>query len=137
MTECNRIRPGPGDFANGGALADLAFLADDAAQALQFQGHAFVAINDIIEGVGDFSGGPVPVERQADGKIPLLQSSQCLEEFAAGVITISGRWQRFRIKAWQEHLLMVALSSILFMGEKGRLMGSYSESRGATTELFD
>jgi hypothetical protein len=55
-------------------LGDLPFLADDAAQALQFERHAFVQLDDLIEGVGHLARHARPLHRQADGEIAFFQS---------------------------------------------------------------
>ena len=62
----DRFRPRSADVAQRGPLGNLPFLADHAAEAVQFVGHPFVQLDDFVKGVGDFAGQAGPLHRQAD-----------------------------------------------------------------------
>jgi len=49
----DRRRPEAGDVAQAPALAELALLADDRRQALELLRHALVALDDIVEDIGN------------------------------------------------------------------------------------
>jgi hypothetical protein len=72
----DRLLPETLDVADVQALAELAFLADHAAEAAQLAGHALVLLDDLVEDVGDLARQPRPVVRQADAGLPLLDGSE-------------------------------------------------------------
>ena len=76
LTESTDSLPGAAHVAERGPLAELALLADDAAEAGQLLGHPLVQLDDLVEGVGHLAGDAGPVERQADDRSALLQGGQ-------------------------------------------------------------
>src|SRR5258706_14396015 len=80
--------PSAAHFADVGALGDLAFAADDAAEALELLGHALVQLDDIVEGVGDLAFEPVEIDRQACREVALFERGESAEEF--GFIELGG-----------------------------------------------
>src|SRR6185295_5447865 len=67
---------------DGGALADLSFLADDPADAVQLVRHFFISLNDVIEGIGNLTSGPIPVQRETGRKVPLFQGGKGGEQLS-------------------------------------------------------
>ena len=65
------------------ALADLAFLADDLRQALEFLGHLLVQGDDFVEEAGDLAVDAVDVFGQANGEIAAAQRAKRADELAA------------------------------------------------------
>ena len=61
----DRVAPEAGDVAERAALAELSLLADDVRQALELVRHPLVALDDLVERVGDASGHAGPFDRQA------------------------------------------------------------------------
>ena len=55
------LAPGASRFVEAGALPRAAFLADHLPDALEFLGHVLVGGDDLVEGVGDFSGQAEPI----------------------------------------------------------------------------
>ncbi len=74
--------PGAPARMEGDALADLALLADHAADAFQFLGHALVGGDDLVERVRHFPFQAAPVRRQANGKVPILGRGEAAKDFS-------------------------------------------------------
>ena len=56
LTELDAGLPGAAGAAQRGALVDLAFLADDLADARELVRQARVQLDDVVERVGDLAG---------------------------------------------------------------------------------
>src|SRR5690606_5915009 len=69
-------------LADGGALGDLAFLTDDAGDAAELAGHAFVELDDLVEGVGDLAVHAVEVDGEAGGEVALLEGEKGGQQFS-------------------------------------------------------
>ena len=80
MTDSTRLLPEAADVAERQPLAELAFLADDAAEAGQLLGHPLVQLDDLVERVGDLAGDAGPLGRQADAGAPLPEGGQPAEQ---------------------------------------------------------
>ena len=76
----DRRRPEAGHVAEAAALAELALLADDRRQALELLRHSLVALDDVVEHVGDASEHAVPFGGQPHGRIAALQRRQRAED---------------------------------------------------------
>jgi hypothetical protein len=70
------VGPGAAHVAQRGALRDLALLADDAAEAVQFPRHALVQLDHVVKGVGNLAGDAGPSHRQASGEIAFAQFAE-------------------------------------------------------------
>ena len=71
----DRLVPEAADVAQRQPLAELAFLADDAAEAAEFAGHPLVQLDDVVEGVGHFAGHAGPVDAAAGRRACLAASA--------------------------------------------------------------
>ena len=57
--------------------ADLSFLTDDAAEALELLGHPLVQLDDVVERVGNFAIDAFEVDRQTrTEKSPFLNATR-------------------------------------------------------------
>ena len=72
----DRISPEAGDVTERAALAELAFLADDARKLLELVRHALVALDDVVEHVGDASQRAWPVRGKPHRGVASLQRVQ-------------------------------------------------------------
>src|SRR6185369_17179542 len=61
------------DFAERQPLTELSLFTYDAAQAAELTGHFFIQLDDVVEGVGNFTRDSRPIERQTSATAPLLQ----------------------------------------------------------------
>ena len=76
----DRLFPEAIDLAQRQALAQLAFLADDAAESRQLAGHALIELDDVVERVGHLAGHAGPVERQTGPAAALLQGQKAVQQ---------------------------------------------------------
>ena len=77
------LRPGSGRRADGGALRDLAFLADRPADAVELTDHLLVEFQDVVERVGDLAVHAGPVHRHPNGEVALLKAISVLSRTLA------------------------------------------------------
>src|SRR5262249_8562133 len=66
-------RPGAARAAHLGALRELAFLADDAADALDLLNHHLVALDDVVDRLGDLAGDPRSARRNPRREVTILE----------------------------------------------------------------
>jgi hypothetical protein len=69
-------RPPSGGPANRGALGDPPLLADHGADPLELLGHAFLQVQDVVEGVIDLPGRADLVDWQTRREVSLLERRQ-------------------------------------------------------------
>src|SRR5438105_3229229 len=72
----DRVRPRPGDGADGRAFRDLAVLSDGEADALQLGRQALIQLDHFVERVRDLAGDPGPVIGQPHREIALTHGFQ-------------------------------------------------------------
>ena len=65
-----------------GALADLAFLADDLADASHLAGHVLVQRDDLVEAIGDLAFQAGPVGRKSYGEVAVAHRLEPLQQHA-------------------------------------------------------
>ena len=75
--------PAAGGAADAGALADLAFLADDLGEALELLGDLLVQADDLVEQAGDLAVDAVGIFGQANAEIAAAQRAESADELAA------------------------------------------------------
>ena len=92
----DRVAPEAGDVAQRGALLELAFLADHAAEARQLLLLARVELDHVVEGVGDLAPQTRPVEGQADRGVAFLDCQQAGEDRDGCRRSGHGRWAGVR-----------------------------------------
>ena len=83
VDRANRGLPAAARVLDAAALGDLAFLADDLGEALEFLRHLLVEGDDFVEQAGDLAIDPVHVLGQADAKIAPSQRPESTDELAA------------------------------------------------------
>ena len=76
----DRRGPRPGDFADRGALRDLAFFADHAAHAFKLGGHALVELDHVVERIGNFAFEAGPGQREPRRKVAFFQINQGIQK---------------------------------------------------------
>jgi hypothetical protein len=59
-----------------GALADLAFLTDDARKALELVGHVGIEPDNLVEQPGDLAVAPRQILRQTNRKVAAAEAAQ-------------------------------------------------------------
>ena len=75
--------PAAAGAADAGALADLAFLADDLGEPLELLGHLLVQADHFVEQAGDLAVDAIDVFGQADGEVAAAQAPKRADELAA------------------------------------------------------
>ena len=76
------VFPGTAASAEGGALTRLALLADTLPDAFELNAHAVVGLHDVVAGICELAGQPIPIGRQASGEIAVTRGVQRIEQGA-------------------------------------------------------
>ena len=79
----DRVGPRIGNIAQGCALRDASFLADDAPDSVEFRRQALIFLYDLIKGIRDFAGYAGPVVGETRRKIATFESHQSIEQLGA------------------------------------------------------